>query len=281
MKHLLAILCGATFLAGPLAAQEDHSTHHHAGEPSSHSDDIRQGAADHIPPAPPTLTMGDMSQEQMNELMDMNDNAAIGMLLVDRAEWRADHGSGALHWDITGWYGNDFNKLEIQTEGEHGDSRTDSRNELLWNRIATRWWSVQAGIRHDTHAGPSRTWVAFGVKGLAPYWFDVGASVYVGEEGRTALRLASQYELLLSQSLILRPQLEVNAYGEADPENALGSGLADVEFGLRLRYEIRREFAPFVGVSWTRLCNGTADFARAAGEDDSEVQWLVGLRVWF
>ncbi|HEU4602118.1 MAG TPA: copper resistance protein B [Steroidobacteraceae bacterium] len=225
--------------------------------------------------------MDAMSDADMNEMMEMNDNAAIGMLLVDQAESRFSDGEDALYWDVSAFYGNDFNKLVIKSEGEHQGSDTDSSNELLFNRIVSRWWSAQAGVRNDTGSGPSRTWAAFGMQGLAPYWFDVDATVYVGDGGRTALRLTSEYELLLTQRWILQPKLELNAYGQRDERKGLGSGLADAELGIRVRYEIRREFAPYVGVSWTRLFGGTATLAEQRGRDRSDIQWLAGLRVWF
>jgi copper resistance protein B len=140
---------------------------------------------------------------------------------------------------------------------------------------------VQSGVRHDFGAGPSRTWAAFGVQGLAPYWFEVEATVYVGDAGRSAARLVGEYELLLTQRWILQPKMELNLYGKQDAQNQVGSGLSDIQAGLRLRYEIRREFAPFVGVVWSRRFGGSADFLRDAGEDVSDVQFVAGLRAWF
>jgi copper resistance protein B len=118
------------------------------------------------------------------------------------------------------------------------------------------------------------------VHGLAAYWFDVDASVYVGDQGRTAFRISSEYELLLSQRWLVEPRVELNAYGEEDRENGIGSGISDGEFGVRLRYEIRREFAPYVGVTWKRRFGQTANLAEAVGADRSEVGWVVGIRGW-
>lgn len=151
----------------------------------------------------------------------------------------------------------------------------------LWDRIVSRWWNLQAGVRHDFGEGPSRDWVAVGVQGLAPYFFDVEATAYLGDSGRTAARFSAEYDLLFTQRLVLQPQFEVNLYGKDDPANRIGSGLSNLELALRLRYEFRREFAPYVGLVWTRRFGNTADFARAAGEDASDVQFLAGLRVWF
>ena len=143
------------------------------------------------------------------------------------------------------------------------------------------YWDTQLGVRHDGGEGPSRSWLAFGVQGLAPYWFEVDAAVYVGDAGRTALRLEAEYELLLTQKLILQPRVEANLYGKRDAERGLGAGLSDLTAGVRLRYEIRREFAPYVGIEWAGKFGRTADYAQAAGEDAKETRFVAGLRFWY
>jgi copper resistance protein B len=120
-----------------------------------------------------------------------------------------------------------------------------------------------------------------GVQGLAPYFFEVDAALYIGEEGRTAARFSAEYDILITQRLILQPEVELRAYGKDDPENGIGSGFSDMEFGLRLRYEIRRELAPYLGVHWERKFGNTADLARSRGEDADEWSLVAGLRVWF
>ncbi|MBT8128902.1 MAG: copper resistance protein B, partial [Gammaproteobacteria bacterium] len=128
---------------------------------------------------------------------------------------------------------------------------------------------------------PDRAWLAFGVQGLAPYWFELDAAAYIGEAGRTAFTLEAEYELLLTQKLILQPRIETNWYGKRDAARGLGDGLSDLSAGLRLRYEIRREFAPYLGVEWARKFGETEDFARAAGLDPDETRFVAGLRFWF
>ena len=235
----------------------------------------------HIPPEAPQLTLQEMSKEQMTELMQMEDDAALGMVLLDQLEWREMDDESALVWDGEAWYGTDYTKAWFKTEGERVAGDYEGLAELFWDRIVARWWHVQAGVRHDFGEGPSRTWAALGVQGLAPYWFEVEATAYVGEEGRTAARLSVEYELLLTQRLILQPKLELDLYGKDDPRNGIGAGLADSELGVRLRYEIRRELAPYIGVAWTRSCGETADLVRAAGDETSDVPLVVGLRAWF
>jgi copper resistance protein B len=225
--------------------------------------------------------MQDVSSREMSRTMEMNDAAAFGKLLVDQLEWRRGDGAEGPAWDAWGWYGTDYDKLWFRTEGVRiGSVTEDARAELLWDRIFSRWWSVQTGVRHDFGDGPSRNWLALGVQGLAPYFFQIEATAYVGDAGRTAVRFRAQYELLFTQRLILQPELEVNAYGKDDPERQIGAGFSDLQLGLRLRYEIRREFAPYLGVAWFRNLGKTADMVRAAGNDPSVVQILAGIRFW-
>jgi copper resistance protein B len=153
--------------------------------------------------------------------------------------------------------------------------------EVLWDRIATAWWSTRLGMRWDVGDGPSQSWVAFGVGGLAPGFVELEAMAYVSDGGRTAFRLATEYDLLLTQRLVLQPALELNAYGQDDAERLIGAGLSNVELGLRLRYEFRREVAPYFGVNWVKRFGDSADFARAAGVDPDEIAFVAGFRLWF
>jgi copper resistance protein B len=157
----------------------------------------------------------------------------------------------------------------------------DASTELLWGHAVAAYWDAQLGVRYDSGVDPSRGWLALGLQGLAPYWFELDTTAYFGDAGRSALRLKAEYELLFTQKLILQPRLEANFYGQSDPARGLGAGLSDLEVGLRLRYEIRREFAPYLGIVWTGKYGGTADDAQAAGENTKETQLVAGLRLWF
>jgi copper resistance protein B len=262
--------------------QPDHADH---GAHQAHSANDLQTPTEseraHIPPDPPQNPLHDMSEERMIELMQMEDNAPYSMILADQLEWRDTNDADTQAWELQAWYGTDYNKLWIETEGDRTDEETGGRAEVMWDRIISRWWSIQSGVRHDFGEGPSRTWADIGIQGLAPYFFEIDAAMYVGEEGRTAARFSAEYDMLITQRLILQPELEFELYGKDDPENGIGSGLSDVEFGVRLRYEIRREFAPYVGVHWERKFGGTADLARAESEDVSDVVFVAGLRAWF
>ena len=236
---------------------------------------------DHVPPDPPQTHVHDMTYDEMVEMMGMDDRALFGKVTLDRLEWR-DAEVATYAWDVAAWYGGDFNKVRLATEGEHADgSVADARVELLWDRILTAWWSTRLGVRADAGAGPTRDWLAFGVAGLAPGFFELEAMAFVGDSGRAALRLSADYDLLITQRLVLQPEAELNFYGSDDPERLIGSGLADLEIGLRLRYELSREFAPYLGVSWSKRFGESADLSQAAGAETDELSLVAGLRVWF
>jgi copper resistance protein B len=212
----------------------------------------------------------------------MDDNAPHTMLLIDQLE--AFHGKdgNGQQWDIEGWYGNDYNKLWLRTEGERsGGKLEDGAIEAFWSHTIATFWNTQLGVRTDAGEGPNRQWAAFGIQGLAPYWFELEATGYVGPAGRTAARFRAEYELFLTQRLILQPEFEANAYGKDDPARRMGSGLSDASLGLRLRYEFHRQFAPYLGVVWSRRFGGTADFARQDGQGLFDRQWVAGIRIWF
>ena len=213
------------------------------------------------------------------DAMQMNDAALYGALLIDQLEVGAANAGASAAWEAEGWYGGDYDKLWVRTEGEQGATAgQDADLELLWERIVTRWWSADAGLREDFGAGPARTWAAAGVRGMAPYDIAVEATGYAGEDGRTAARLRLESELLLSERVVLQAELEANAYGKSDPARRVGAGLADVAAGVRVRYEVRRDLGPYLGVTYTGLCGSTASQALAAREPTRGLQVVVGMR---
>jgi copper resistance protein B len=210
------------------------------------------------------------------------DEHNFGSLLVDNLERARTRKNSFTAYDLQAWFGRNYDRAVLKAEGEvDGGKLEDARTELLWGHAVAAYWDTQLGVRYDSGENPDRKWLAFGIQGLAPYWFEVDAAAYVGEGGRSALRLEAEYELLLTQKLILQPKIETSLYGKSDAARGLGSGLSDAAVALRLRYEIRREFAPYVGVEWARKFGGTADFARAAGEDTRNTRLVAGLRFWF
>ena len=167
----------------------------------------------------------------MIELMHMDDAAPFGMVRVDQLEWR-DSRRAAMRWRgmVDAWYGNDYNKVWLKTEGERIDGRGGRRAEAALGSTSSRdGGACRPAFAHDFGEGPSRTWAAFGVQGLAPYWFEVEATAYVGEEGRTAARFSAEYDMLLTQRLILQPKLEFNLYGKDDRSQRHRLGLTDAE----------------------------------------------------
>lgn len=210
------------------------------------------------------------------------DEHNFGSLLIDRLEVVQNDDNTWSGYDLQGWYGRDYNRLVVKAEGEvDNGALEESSTELLWGHAIASFWDAQLGLRYDNGEGPNRSWFAFGVQGLAPYWFEVDATAYIGDNGRTALGIEAEYELLLTQKVVLQPRLEATIYGKDDAERGLGSGLSDMTAGLRLRYEIRREFAAYVGIEWAGLFGDTADNARAAGQTDNDSRVLAGLRFWF
>ena len=212
----------------------------------------------------------------------MGDEHNLASLLVDRLEWAHTPDNDSTAYDLQAWYGRDYDRAVLKAEGDvdHGEVQ-DSRTELLWGHAVAAFWDSQLGIRYDGGADPGRGWLAFGVQGLSPYWFEVDAAAYVSDAGHSALRLSAEYELLLSQRCVLQPRLEANFYGKEDTKRALGSGMSDLAAGLRLRYEIRRELAPYLGIEWASKYGGTGNYARAAGGATEETRLVAGMRFWF
>lgn len=195
---------------------------------------------------------------------------------VDTDDDTAASWEGGISW------GGHFDRLWLTSEGERQDGHSEElETQLYWSHAVARWWDTTLGVRHDSGEGPSRTRAAFGIRGLAPYWFETEATAFVGEEGHTALRLEAEYEFLLTNRLILQPQVELNFYGKEEAARLQGSGLADSEVGLRLRYEIRREIAPYIGVEWQRLHGESADLANGSGKRVHDTAVVAGIRLWY
>ena len=211
-----------------------------------------------------------------------HDTAVNYFLLFDQLEWQSLDGGDSGAWDTKGWVGGDRNRFWIRTEGDVRDaSFAATQTHVLFGRSIARWWDIVAGVRQDVRPGPAQTWAAAGIQGIAPYWFDVQATAYIGAAGRTHFRVETEYDLLLTNRLVLQPLLETEIYGKADPEHRYGAGFATLDLGLRLRYEIRREMAPYVGLVWSRKFFGTADLAEAAGETPAGARLAIGIRTWF
>lgn len=210
------------------------------------------------------------------------DDPTLTNVLINQFEYSDDNEVDA--WALTGqgWIGKDLTKLWFKTEAEYAiDELEELEVQALYSKAIAPYWNFQVGVRQDFEPTPDRSWGVIGVQGLAPYFFEVDAAVFIGTSGRTAARLDAEYELLLTQQWVLTPEIELNLYGKEDLELGLGSGLSDVTAGLRLRYEFRREFAVYSGIEWNKKLGNTADIAELTGETESNSKWVFGIRAWF
>ncbi|MFB4394287.1 MULTISPECIES: copper resistance protein B [unclassified Pseudomonas] len=212
----------------------------------------------------------------------MDDSGLNSFFLLDQLEYQDAEEGSTLAWEASGWVGGDIDRLWIRSEGERTNGVTeDAELQLLYGRAVSPWWDVVAGVRQDFKPEDPQTWAAFGIQGMALYDFEAQATAFIGENGQTAARLEGEYDILLTNRLILQPTAEANFYGKNDPERGVGSGLANTEVGLRLRYEVVRQFAPYIGVTWSRSYGRTADFIRDEGGDVDEARFVAGIRMWF
>ncbi|MGK2911592.1 MAG: copper resistance protein B [Sphingobium sp.] len=263
----------------------DNPTASHAGHGASSGVAGPQGVAPSIPtdhaaeafydPATMARARSAMTKE--------HGGMRYSQLMVDRLEYRAQKGDDGYHWEGEGWIGGDINRLAVKSEGE-GErvGRLESAEvQALYSRAIDPWWNIVAGVRQDFRPRPQRTYATIGIEGLAPYWFEVETQAFLSDKGDAHLRLEGSYDQRITQRLILQPAAEVNIAAQDVPELGIGSGFSDIELGLRLRYEIAREFAPYVGVNWERKLGDSARKARLAGESASARSVVMGVRFWF
>lgn len=203
--------------------------------------------------------------------------------ILDQFEGRSDGRTPQLRWSGEGWIGTDYDKFWVRTEGfRRSDGRVeDGRHEFLYSRAISTYFDLQGGLRTDLDSGPTRNWASFGIHGLAPLFFELEATGYVRDRGHLAARFEGSYDLLITQRLILQPQIEINLESKSDPARLVGAGLSEIDTGVRLRYEFDRKFAPYIGVAYEGKFGQTASFARRAGESTSGVRVVFGIRSWF
>jgi len=210
------------------------------------------------------------------------DEHNFASLLVDRLEVVSAADNKSAAYDLQFWYGLDYNRLVIKAEGDYDNQALEeSSTDLLWSHALDAYWNSQLGLRYDSTEDANQSWLGFGVQGLSPYWFEIDISAYIGEQGRTALTIEAEYEVLLTQKLILQPRVEIELNGKNEEASGIGSGLSNTAAGVRLRYEIRRECAPYVGVEWAGKFGKTADYARTKNSDTSQTSVVAGVRFWF
>ena len=308
----LALSGGAPILV--FAQEHAHADHaaesHQADKPMEHTPGMDHGSMDGMDHSAGHMDHGDMQMQggsappnardpdayshgyvrnagkfalPPSDALIMSDMHKFGAVQFDRLEYVKARGDEWLAYEGEAWYGTTYDRAVIKAEGEvAGGKLQDSETEFLWRHAVATFWDTELGVRFDYAQGaPNREWLAFGIKGLAPYWFEVDATAYVGPTGRTAFVFEGEYDILLTQTLYLQPSVEVSFYGKNDAEVEQGSGLSDARIGLRLKKEITRQFVPYIGVEWAGKFGKTADYAREAGESKRETRFVAGLSFRF
>ncbi|WP_243450888.1 copper resistance protein B [Sphingosinicella sp. CPCC 101087] len=293
----------AQFPASSTARPDPHAGHsmpeghgaHGPAQADPHAGHVMPAAPAPAPAAPPAeahsgpvhaadSVFGEARMAAAREaLRETHGDVRTSRLLIDRFEARLRDGDDGYLWDAQFWWGGDVDKLWLKTEGEGVFDRGVESAEVqgLWSRAIDPWFDLQVGVRHDFRPAPDRTHLVVGFQGLAPYWFEIDGALFLSHEGEVSARLEAEYDLRLTPRLIAQPQAELELAAQDMPELGVGAGLSTAELGLRLRYEIAPEFAPYVGIAYERAFGDTADYWRAEGEDAGGWSLLLGLRAWF
>ena len=278
MKRLIPL---SLLVAAPALAQHDHH------------DMVMPDTAP--APASPTVSQADdnaadrfydpalMARKRQSELIDMHGGFTGSMILLDQFEVQSRRGRNGYKWDAEGWYGGDIHRLWIKSEGEgdFGGRPEQAEVQALYSRAISPFFNLQAGVRQDFRPDPERTHLVVGVEGLARYWFEVDGALFLSNKGELTARLEAEYDQRLTNRLFLQPAIELNLSAQDSPAIGIGSGLSSVEAGLRLRYEIVPEVAPYLGVEYERRLGDTARLARLKGEDPGGWRLVAGMRLWF
>lgn len=288
MIRPLLLVLASVVMALPAAAQTTpaapgpHADHPMAAAPVQEV--IPQGA----PPPPPADHAADQVYDPQAmararaELRGEHGAVRYGKVDLRLGEYQTGPGAEGYRWDAEAWYGGDINRLVLKSEGEGArrEGLESAELQVLYSRAIGPYFDLQAGLRRDFEPR-GRTYATVGTEGLFPYWFDVEGALFLSDRGELLARAEGTYDLRLTQRLILQPRAELNFAAQDSRATRTGSGLSNAELGLRLRYEIRREFAPYIGVSYDRRFGRTADYTRAAGEDAEATRFVVGLRAFF
>jgi copper resistance protein B len=218
-----------------------------------------------------------------HHLQHMHGGGQFYQVMLNLAEYRILRGRDSYHWDAEAWYGGDINRLWLKSEGEgeFGGSLARAEVQALLSHAVGPYFNLQGGLRYDVRPGPSRAYAAIGFEGLAPGFFEVEGFLFFSDKGDLLARAEAYYDQRITQRLILQPRVELNFAAQDVPANRIGAGLSDAELGLRLRYDIRREFAPYLGIAYERAFGDTARYRRLAGEDRGGWTFVLGARTWF
>lgn len=275
-KLLLAAFCAAFLSAPPRSGAEPPSVRPADGQPN---DPMRPE------PGSPALSGQTNLSRELGWPSPVDDQETNTFLLSELLEAAWSQGDAEARWDVFGWSGGDYNRLWVKTEGGATDSAGDADFQLLYGRMVSRFFDFQVGLRVErswrTGSDRSRSLGAIGVQGLAPYYFDLEPTLFVSQDGEVSGRVTGTYDLFITQRLILQPRLEGVAAVQDQEEFGMGSGMNNVEAGLRLRYEIRREFGPYIGLNFAKRYGETAALARGDGESTQEWSFVTGIRLWY
>ena len=233
-------------------------------------------AADAIYGTPPM----EMGRHHLNEF---HGGQKLYQVMFNIAEAQFGKGPTAYGWDTEGWYGGDIGRLWVKSEGEgaFGKSLEKAEVQALYSHAIGPYVNLQGGLRYDFKPDPSRVYAVAGFEGLAPSFFDVEGALFLSNKGELMARAEGYYDQRITQRLILQPRAELNFAAQSIREIGVGAGLSNAEIGVRLRYDIRREFAPYIGVQYRHAFGDTRRFLREEGEDPDGWSFLVGLRTWF
>lgn len=284
----LALSFLALLATAPLAAQDLHAGHDMGrpqapASPGPTMETPPPAAAGSGPPRAADAIWGaDAMQASRRELRKTHGDFPVFWFQGDRLEAQVRNGADVYVWDIQGYYGGPTEKLWFKSEGEgaFGDNPEDAELQALYAKAFAPFWDVQAGIRHDI-AGPDTTHAVIGVQGLAPYLFEIDTALFLSQRGDLTARVEAEIDQRVTQRLILQPRIEANLAAQDIPELGIGAGVDQIEVGARLRYEIRREFAPYIGIEQSWRTGRSATLARARSEDPSATSFVAGIRFWF
>jgi len=291
----------------PPVAADPHSGHDMSSMPgmampaapagdahSGHDMGAMEAEAPPVAPPPPAALSGpanaadavygpEAMAEAREELRATHGSIRTYKVLIDQLEMQVRNGRDGYSWNAEAWYGGDINRLWVKTEGEgdFGSSPEQAEVQALFSQAIDPWFNLQAGVRYDLRPQPQRAHLVLGIQGLAPYWFEIDAALFLSEKGDLTARFEAEYEQRLTRKLMLQPRVEFDLSAQDAREIGLGSGLSQAAAGLRLRYEFVPEFAPYVGVQYERRFGDTASFSRARGDGVGGWSFLVGVRAWF
>ncbi len=277
------LLCLAWALAWPaLPAAPAQDPDHAAGE--SHADHAAHEAGGaQLPrtPIPPLSEADRLAARTPQGGEPAHDNRIHSFLLADQLEVRDPDAVSGFAWQGEGWIGTDLHRVWLRSSGERHDGRIAAAElEVLYGRSIAVWWDLVGGVHQDFRPGDARSLLALGLQGLAPHNIEVEATAYLGD-GQVAGRLEVGYQLLFTNRLILQPHLQLEWFSEEESQRGIGAGFATLETGLRLRYELVRRFAPYVGAGYERALGATGRLRRSAGEEVDDLRLVAGVRMWF